>query len=424
MLFRSVTDQNNTASPLKLSTTVVQTLSKLQITTADSNYIDAEDNSGNNRFTVGRDPSSQIVNIDFASNPTGLTQMVGGIRTYTDGVNLGTVMSFRKDGAVGIGTSSPTSTLQVNGTSSVNGQFDVTNGTANFRVTNSSTSYVSLNYGSQPWATYNGSETYFQSSEFFAQGGSNFRFAGNGIFGTTTNLGARLGIKGSGSTSATTSLLVQNSGGTTSLSVNDAGIVTTGGDINAGNVQIGKGNSTGIYNVAMGQYVLGAGVGSSSAGYTVAIGQSTGFQITSGLKNVIIGAEVAKGTGTCSQSVIIGAQMFQNVTSTINNTLAIGTGTNTNYYPTIYATNILSDSPYVRIGNNSALAAAVPTAPNTSSILELSSTTTGFLPPRMTDAQVRAIATPAVGLMAYNTDLDCPVFYSVAGWRKISHSAM
>ena len=67
----SVTDQNNTASPLKLSTTVVQTLSKLQITTADSNYIDAEDNSGNNRFTVGRDPSSQQVNVDFASNPSG-----------------------------------------------------------------------------------------------------------------------------------------------------------------------------------------------------------------------------------------------------------------------------------------------------------------------------------------------------------------
>ena len=54
----------------------------------------------------------------------------------------------------------------------------------------------------------------------------------------------------------------------------------------------------------------------------------------------------------------------------------------------------------------------------------INSTTSGFLPPRMTDAQVRAIASPAVGLMAYNTDLDCPVFYSSAGWRKVSHSAM
>ena len=59
-----------------------------------------------------------------------------------------------------------------------------------------------------------------------------------------------------------------------------------------------------------------------------------------------------------------------------------------------------------------------------SACLQADSTTQGFLPPRMTDAQVRAIATPAVGLMAYNTDLDCPVFYSAAGWRKVSHSAM
>ena len=54
---RSVTDQNNTVSPLKLSTTLVQTTSTLKITTADNPYIDAEDNSGNNRFTVGRDPA-------------------------------------------------------------------------------------------------------------------------------------------------------------------------------------------------------------------------------------------------------------------------------------------------------------------------------------------------------------------------------
>ena len=69
------------------------------------------------------------------------------------------------------------------------------------------------------------------------------------------------------------------------------------------------------------------------------------------------------------------------------------------------------------VGSNKALAVA-------SAKLQIDSTTSGFLPPRMTDAQVRAIASPAVGLMAYNTDLDCPVFYSSAGWRKISHSVM
>jgi hypothetical protein len=97
---RSVTDQNNTISPLKLSTTLVQTTSTLKITTADNPYIDAEDNSGNNRFTIGRDPSSQIVNVDFASNPTGSTSQVGAIRTYQDGTNLSDVVKFREDGQV------------------------------------------------------------------------------------------------------------------------------------------------------------------------------------------------------------------------------------------------------------------------------------------------------------------------------------
>jgi hypothetical protein len=41
---------------------------------------------------------------------------------------------------------------------------------------------------------------------------------------------------------------------------------------------------------------------------------------------------------------------------------------------------------------------------NASAILQTDSTTKGFLPPRMTNAQRLAIATPAVGLMVYCTD--------------------
>ncbi|OON70107.1 hypothetical protein B0919_05040 [Hymenobacter sp. CRA2] len=43
-------------------------------------------------------------------------------------------------------------------------------------------------------------------------------------------------------------------------------------------------------------------------------------------------------------------------------------------------------------------------APNASALLELSSTSKGFLPPRMTTAQRDAIRSPAVGLTIYNTD--------------------
>jgi hypothetical protein len=136
----AVTDTSNTASPLKLSTAGVQTTSKLQITTADSNYIDAEDNSGNNRFTVGRDPASQVVNVDFASNPTGLTNQVGAIRTYTDEVNLAEVMSFIKNGQIGIGTTAP----------SANALVDITSTTKGFlppRMTNAQRSAITATKG-------------------------------------------------------------------------------------------------------------------------------------------------------------------------------------------------------------------------------------------------------------------------------------
>ena len=110
---RFVTDAVNTASPLKLSTSLVQTTSTLKITTNDNPYIDAEDGSGNNRFTVGRAPASQQVNVDFASNPTGSTTAVGAIRTYRDGTNLSEAMTFIEDGSVGIGTTAPVGLLDL-----------------------------------------------------------------------------------------------------------------------------------------------------------------------------------------------------------------------------------------------------------------------------------------------------------------------
>jgi hypothetical protein len=123
---------------------------------------------------------------------------------------------------IGIGTSSPTSTFEVNGTTSLNGQFDVINGGANFRVTSESTSYVALKYNASTWASFNANDSYFQGTQFYFQSGLNFRFAGSGSFGFTSNPSARLQVKGSGSTGSTSSLLVQNSAGVTALEIFDS----------------------------------------------------------------------------------------------------------------------------------------------------------------------------------------------------------
>jgi hypothetical protein len=56
--------------------------------------------------------------------------------------------------------------------------------------------------------------------------------------------------------------------------------------------------------------------------------------------------------------------------------------------------------------------------PDSSSALDVSSTTKGFLPPRMTEAQRNAIVAPARGLFIYNLDSNCFQYYNGAVWSK------
>lgn len=67
--------------------------------------------------------------------------------------------------------------------------------------------------------------------------------------------------------------------------------------------------------------------------------------------------------------------------------------------------------------NNVGLATATPHA---SSLLDLTSTTKGLLPPRMTTAQVNAIATPADGLIAYDLDVDALKLRANGAWVALS----
>ena len=63
--------------------------------------------------------------------------------------------------------------------------------------------------------------------------------------------------------------------------------------------------------------------------------------------------------------------------------------------------------------------------PAASSVLDLSSTTQGFLAPRMTTAQRTAIASPANGLMVYDTDMQSFYYYVTAtsSWTKVNSDA-
>ena len=72
----------------------------------------------------------------------------------------------------------------------------------------------------------------------------------------------------------------------------------------------------------------------------------------------------------------------------------------------------------VKIGSN-------PTTINSSSLLELESTTKGLLPPRMTNAQMTAITSPAKGLMVYCTDCSPAGLYTYSGsaWSAVGDTS-
>ena len=60
------------------------------------------------------------------------------------------------------------------------------------------------------------------------------------------------------------------------------------------------------------------------------------------------------------------------------------------------------------------------TSPNAAATLTLTSTTKGFLPPRMTTAQRDAISTPPAGLMIYNTTTNKLNVRTASSWEAVT----
>jgi hypothetical protein len=56
--------------------------------------------------------------------------------------------------------------------------------------------------------------------------------------------------------------------------------------------------------------------------------------------------------------------------------------------------------------------------PHPSAILDVTSTSKGFLTPRMTSMQRDAITSPATGLLIYNTSSNCLNFYNGSSWNE------
>jgi hypothetical protein len=87
-------------------------------------------------------------------------------------------------------------------------------------------------------------------------------------------------------------------------------------------------------------------------------------------------------------------------------------GNSTAYGVTFFANNLAR----TKMWSSGQWTMGSATAYNASALVAMESTTTGFLPPRMTTTQKNAIATPATGLQVYDTTLNRPCFYDGTTW--------
>ena len=197
-------------------------------------------------------------------------------------------------------------------------------------------------------------------------------------------------------------------------------------------------------------YVKGAGTATMTASATIPVADITGtLPVANGGTGATTLTGIIKGTGTSSLTAAVAGTDYlapngsaasltnfptlnQNTTGNAANVTGIvsvangGTGTTTGSITGTTALSFVaggsnqnvsilpSGTGSVGIGTNS---------PNSSAILDASSTTKGFLPPRMTYAQKMAIASPPQGLMIYCTNCGTngePEYYNGVAWVNMA----
>jgi hypothetical protein len=187
------------------------------------------------------------------------------------------------------------------------------------------------------------------------------------------------------------------------------------GRISTNNTAFGNGAGAALTSGANNS-LFGAGAGGklTNPSQNTYFGFNAGSEVVSGFNNIYIGSQAGASAGHTSgnKNLVIS---HQGMVATNNGANQLNIG------------NVLWGVDCSATGTTAAGRLGVGTnAPNASALLDLTSTTQGFLPPRMTATQAAAIATPAEGLMVYVTNTG-GVFtgkgwwgWNGAAWEKLN----
>jgi hypothetical protein len=219
-----------------------------------------------------------------------------------------------------------------------------------------------------------------------------------------TDSGALFQVKGTGSTSATTSLLVQNSSGLTALSITDdrtvsigtlsvSGLTTTGVSSLTGQTNI-----TGLSSIWQCQYAATGTVKPLSFSM-----QSGSFSANNSA--IQFGFNYRASGGLFSQDI------FQNILYD-NTAGSVVTG----FEWFTHQTQVGDASSQLALSLRGKTLSVGTNTPSASAILQADSTTQGVLFPRMTTAQKLAIASPVGGLQVFDTTLNQMSYYNGTAW--------
>jgi len=220
--------------------------------------------------------------------------------------------------------------------------------------------------------------------------------------------GASVHIKGAGATSATKSLLIEDSAGQDILTLTDDGVLRTDASNNSGSLanaslKVGGGSNGAICF--------------TDANHGIYIG-TTGAQIDWGGGNIVLGIGSLGFELTTGKDAPDYMAIFATTHRSIHYKLGASSTANGDGHAFFVKDSSNVDQRVFTINNKPTSGDIVPcsfenitglvvganvSSLDASAILQSDSTTQGFLPPRMTTLQRAAIVLPATGLIVYNT---------------------
>ncbi len=402
---------------------------------------------GSTNYGIGT-PNSDGVQIFTGTGDWIRFGHMSGVNTFTDR------MVVSGSGNVGIGTTNPIWKLDVNGVINTSNFFRITNVSTLVGAIGSESSIFGA--GGNDWVFYNGNAT---SNVFYTSGVERMRVGANGNVGVgTTNPQAKLdvlnkvligedltfggyhGIGWGSLQNGYNRIFAQSLGGSGDglflASASGKGIYFRP-----------NGGSTDALTIAANNYI---GINTVAPTYPIHLnnpGTETGILTSFGSANIYLSHG---GWGMGANKFGIGNGSFPSiVVNGSNENVGIGTtnpiwkfvvskggaagleidpDNGTAGKIGVYAYN-RSASSYVPISfeassyflNGGSVAIGTSTI-DSSAILQLESSTKGFLPPRMNDAEMNSISSPAAGLMVWNNDIGSLFVFDGGSWRKIAYA--